>query len=379
MRDDVAAVLAGDERYAVACARAEAFADSLPDGSVNLLVLDPPYYGVKDEDWDNAWPSEEAFLSWMGEQCARWRRVLAPNGSLYVFAKPQATRRGATMGSRVEAVVSQHLAVVNRITWRKPPYSTKAEMFDKPTMRAFFPASEVVIFAEQYGADSVAMGEAQYDAKCDELRGFVFEPLRSYLDGERERAGFDHAACNAATGNQMAGHYFSRIQWTLPTAANYDKLRTALNRGRLSSDEVLRREYESLRREYELLRRPFAVTSEVPYTDVWDYATVGHHEGKHPCEKPHDMARDIVTASSRPGDVVADFFAGSGRFLEWAVKLGRRAIGCDMSEHWAAVAAARCAAAAEGAPYKPPPRPDRVVLAKVVPPVPQLALFDRVG
>jgi hypothetical protein len=100
---EVEDVLEGSAPYAVACARAEAFVDALPSGCVNLAVLDPPYFGMKAEAWDHAWANEEAFLAWMDAQCARWSRVLAPNGTLYVFAGTQATRRGATMASRVWA------------------------------------------------------------------------------------------------------------------------------------------------------------------------------------------------------------------------------------------------------------------------------------
>src|SRR5690606_33469343 len=61
---------------------------SLPDGSVNLIATDPPYFRVKNEAWDRAWKSEREFLRWFGSLCREWRRVLAPNGSLYVFASP---------------------------------------------------------------------------------------------------------------------------------------------------------------------------------------------------------------------------------------------------------------------------------------------------
>lgn len=376
-------VLGGVARFHIARARAERFADRLPAGCVNLLVLDPPYYGMKDEAWDNVWPSEETFLTWIGEQCARWRRVLAPNGSLYVFAKPQATRRGATMASRVEAMLAEHFAVLNQITWRKPNLVDNKcpPKCGNDLQRNFVGFSERVIFAEQYGADSKAMGEAQYDARCDELRGFVFEPIRAYLDEERERAGLSRAQVDAALGNQMSGHYFSRSQWTLPTEPNYEKMRAAFNRalgarGRallgkphdvLAKEyealareyQVLRREYDDLKAEFQRLRRPFSVSAKVPYTDVWDYPTVGHYKGKHPCEKPRDMAHDIVAASSRPGDVVADFFSGSGQFLGEAVRLGRRAIGCDMDERWARATRDRCAAAAACAPAEEGAAPAR--------------------
>ena len=53
---------------------------------------------------------------------------------------------------------------------------------------------------------------------------------------------------------------------------------------------------------------------------------------KHPWEKPADMLRQIITASSRPGDLVADFFMGSGSTIKAALSLGRRAIGVELEE-----------------------------------------------
>jgi len=43
------------------------------------------------------------------------------------------------------------------------------------------------------------------------------------------------------------------------------------------------------------------------YTDVWTHKPVQSYPGKHLCEKPADMLEQIINASSRPGDVVADF------------------------------------------------------------------------
>ncbi len=48
-----------------------------------------------------------------------------------------------------------------------------------------------------------------------------------------------------------------------------------------------------------------------------------------PTQKNESLLRRIVRASSRPGDLVADFFCGSGTTLVVAEQLGRRWIGCD--------------------------------------------------
>lgn len=94
----------------------------------------------------------------------------------------------------------------------------------------------------------------------------------------------------------------------------------------------LNRQYASLLEEYKSLRRYFSVSAAIPYTDVWMHKPVQFYPGKHPCEKPADMLRQIITASRRPGDLVADFFMGSGSTIKAALSLGRRAIGVELEE-----------------------------------------------
>jgi hypothetical protein len=52
----------------------------------------------------------------------------------------------------------------------------------------------------------------------------------------------------------------------------------------------------------------------------------------HAWQKPDELAERFVRHASRPGDLVVDPFAGTGTFLLAAARLGRRAVGCDISE-----------------------------------------------
>jgi site-specific DNA-methyltransferase (adenine-specific) len=302
---------------------------TLPSKSVNLIATDPPYYRVKSESWDRQWKTAKDYLSWLDKVLKEFQRVLASNGSLYLFASPQ-------MAARVECLVAERFDVLNRITWGKDAGWHRGS--DKEVLRSFFPASEAIIFAEQIGSDSEALG---YDRKCDELRGFVFEPLRAYLDGERRRAGVEKEDCNVACGfSRSAGgmasrHYFSQSQWCLPTEEHYVAMQQLFGTGHLQ------REYESLRAEYESLRRPFSVSADVPYTDVWDFKTVTYRHGKHVCEKPLDLCRHIVRSSSRAGGTVLDAFCGSGSMGEAALLEGRNFIGCEKDGVWAERAGVR--------------------------------------
>jgi adenine-specific DNA-methyltransferase len=78
-------------------------------------------------------------------------------------------------------------------------------------------------------------------------------------------------------------------------------------------------------------------TKGLPQRDVWDIsiiAGVGNERLGFPTQKPEALLRRIVETTSRPGDLVADFFCGSGTALAVSEKLGRRWIGCDLSR-WA--------------------------------------------
>jgi site-specific DNA-methyltransferase (adenine-specific) len=67
-------------------------------------------------------------------------------------------------------------------------------------------------------------------------------------------------------------------------------------------------------------------------TDVWWHTIVsptGREKTGYPTQKPEGVLRRIVGASSRPGDWVLDFFAGSGTTGAVARHLGRRFVLVD--------------------------------------------------
>lgn len=55
-------------------------------------------------------------------------------------------------------------------------------------------------------------------------------------------------------------------------------------------------------------------------------------DNKYPTEKSEKFLQRILEASSNPGDLVADFFCGSGTTLSVAEKLGRKWIGTDLGK-----------------------------------------------
>lgn len=288
---------------------------TMDDNSVDLILTDPPYFKVKGEPWDNQWAKPTQFLAWLDTVLEQFQRIMKPNGSLYLFASPQ-------MSARVEVLIGERFNVLSSIRWVKESGWHKKTR--KEDLRSYLSPWEACIFAENFGADPYAPLPRGVQ--------IAHEPVRSYLAQEFERAGWKGTDLNRICGTaSIAGrHFAARSQWQFPEPYHYKALQDAAPPG------VLQRDYLELRSEYEALRSPFSVTAETPHTDLWDFKPVRPYPGKHPCEKPQAMLEHIITASSRPGAVVFDAFAGSGSTGIAALRLGCQFIGCEMSpEHHA--------------------------------------------
>ena len=109
--------------------------------------------------------------------------------------------------------------------------------------------------------------------------------------------------------------------------------------------------------------------ADVYVRDVWDdelkpVINVSTERLGYDTQKPEALLARIIRASSNPGDLVADFFCGSGTTLAVAEKLRRRWIGSDLSKfaiHTTRKRLMEIAASKdlenEGQPYGQPPRP----------------------
>ena len=304
---------------------------TLPDNSVDLIVTDPPYFKVKNLDWDRQWKKPTDFLEWLDIVLGEFHRLLKPNGSLYLFASPQ-------MGRKVANTIEQRFSILSEIRWVKDAgWHNKTE---KEAIRSYLAPWEAVIFAEHYGAEGYAKGEAGYRRKCDEAARIVFG---KYITSVRVKNSLTMKDLTAAVGAHGAvNHGGACSNWengfNVPTLDHYNKLQSIF-------PSCFDREYEDLRREYEDLRRPFNISPDVPYTDVWTFPTVQAYPGKHECEKPAAMIRHIVEASSRPGAVVLDAFAGSGVVGEACGQTGRDVILIEKDRKWYKRSKQRTAAA----------------------------------
>ena len=85
---------------------------------------------------------------------------------------------------------------------------------------------------------------------------------------------------------------------------------------------------------HRLPRQTTKRSPEAPMRDVWNLsilAPVSKERLGYPTQKPLTLLERVIKASSNPGDVVLDPFAGCGTTVDAAQRLGRQFVGVDIS------------------------------------------------
>jgi adenine-specific DNA-methyltransferase len=327
---------------------------SLPDNAVSLILTDPPYHSTKKHNifGDTAFAEDQHYLEWMAEYAGEWRRVLKSNGSLFCCC-------ASSMSARLEGKLSKHFNVLSHVVWTKPNdpgFDGWKGKMKKEALRQWYAHSERILFAEPA------------------VEGNLFRsPFAQLLRDSRQRAGLSMHELTAIIGaHGKVNHGGAVSNWeagrNTPSRDQYEKMRAAI----LATGRV------SFMPPFEDAIRVFTMDASKEFTDVWTFPSVRPYKGKHPAEKPVAMLEHAIEATTYPGDIVLDCFAGSGSTAIAALKLGRRTMSMEIEREWATTVATRVQTMREGnmAPTKLEVGPLPARLKKKTS---QLPLFEAAG
>ena len=259
---------------------------------IKLVYIDPPFATRQDfmKDKEKAYRDKVAgamFIEFLRRRLILIRELLAQDGTIYVHLD---TKKGHYIKAVMDEVFGEH-NFQNEIVWKRTPFagSSKARAAKFPVNHDsiyFYSRSESYAFAHKY-EDYSAAYKARF--KYQDKNGFYRKTsLKTYSPETEARLRAEDKFIEPV----QAGAYPSYKQYL----------------------------HESKGKQVEDIWMDLNIDNPMAQTrSDFNYPTI----------KPESLLERIITASSAPGDIVMDCFAGSGTTPTVAEKLGRRWIAMD--------------------------------------------------
>ena len=324
----------------------------IPDGSVDLVLTDPPY-NIGKGKWDKI-PN---YIEWCGKWLKECQRILKPSGTLYLWHNDieQSSELVVWIKNNTDFVFNSmnvwDKGDFRALSWKNPSCESD--------LRTWFNTCEYCYcFVKKQGLSANDCNKAvrRYGVNYNliNLRNY-FKSIAEFIGAKstkqiNEKANtrkFEHAfyVFGRKAVIEKSGKYdhqtrVGSCQWEFPNRENYNELTELFN---LRDFEGFR-EYDDLLKEYNKSRYIHNVDKE--HNNVWK-STKKNNGKQHSCKKPIDILERIIKVSSNYGDMVVDLFMGSGSTGVACVNTNRRFIGIELDEGYFNIAKKRIEEAQE--------------------------------
>jgi adenine-specific DNA-methyltransferase len=249
----------------------------------------------------------DSYLKWFYETVALLRELLADTGSLYVHLDYHVSPYAKVV---LDEVFGSDM-LVNEITWRRANAHNDPRRYGVITDTILFYAkSSNYKWNDQYVPYSQAYIESHWKQKDESGRRYRLIPLDAPRHGD-------------------GGNLIYEWKGKLPAPSrSWSCVREKME----EYDKAGRIAYTSTGTP--CLKRYIDETPGAPVQNLWDdippVNPMAVERVGYPTQKPEALLERVIRASSESGDLVADFFCGSGTTPAVAEKLGRRWIAGDL-------------------------------------------------
>ena len=269
------------------------FLESLEDESVDLIIVDPPYFKIVKDDWDNQWKTEQEYLDWCKVWTEECFRVLKPKGCFYVWGTTKADtflRYKLDILNNIKGAYYQ-----NWIIWHydwggrtKKNFARKHE-----DLLMYSKGKEFTFNADDVREERAVKTNMALSRKIKLLEKIIADPNTEFNEKDKK-------------------------SWK---TYRFDKL-----------------DPSSYQSELDILRSKNATfqKGKIP-TDVWmknNHTTSKEYAGWHSTQKPLALLERIILANTNPGEVVLDCFSGSGSTMIAAKRHGRSFVGAEIDQDY---------------------------------------------
>lgn len=290
--------------------------DPLVKGQIRLIYIDPPYNTGADFEnrqqefaYSDRFKTEE-YLTFMRERLLLMKELLAEDGSIYVHLDSRMVFHVKLLMDDIFGI-SSFKGMITRKKCKSKNY-TKKTYGNISDYILFYTKSDNPVWNRPYDSWSAEKEEKEYPY-IEEETGRRYKKVPIHAPGIR----------NGTTGTEWRG--------MMPPAGKHWQFTPDKLDEMDANNEIYWSSTGNPRRKVYLDQ-----SKGIPVQDIWlDYLDINNQntlQTGYPTEKNLDMLKRIVEASSNPGDLVLDCFAGSGTTLVAAEELGRNWIGVDIGD-----------------------------------------------
>lgn len=251
-----------------------------------------------------------AYLAMMAPRLVELRRVLRPTGSLYLHCDPTASHY---LKALLDAIFGP-TAFKNEIIWKRTSAHSSANRYGA--------VHDVLLF---YAKSEKHTWNQQFSTFGDRYLKEFYTHVDA--DGRRWRRS---DLTGAGVSNGITGKPWRGIDVTAK-GRHWAMIPKELDR----LDSIGKIHWPKKKNGIPMLKRYLEDQQGIPLQDVWTDIKPLHNlaaERLHyPTQKPESLLKRLILASSNPGDVVLDAFCGCGTTIQASQDNGRRWIGIDIS------------------------------------------------
>jgi len=301
-------------------------------GKVDLIYIDPPFDAGADFTMDvpigdgnetvekdqstlemvayrDMWgKGTDSYLHMMFERLTLCKELLSEHGSIYIHCDPR-------VNSALRLIMEELFGTerfVNEIIWQR---STAHNMRTTGYVRCndtilFFSKSDTFNFTEQY----VPYSDAQLARYKRDETGRLYKAENLTFSSRNRSRQFDWRGTKPPDNRSWG--------------ASIEQLEAWWAEGRILKKQDGSPRMDGLKIYLDETKGGSPVTTN--WTDIDRIGNTSDERCDYPTQKPEALLERIINASSKPGDLVADFFCGSGTTGAVAERLGRRWIMSDL-------------------------------------------------
>lgn len=273
--------------------------NKIADNSVDLILCDPPYYKVISEKWDNVWKTKEDYIEWCKKWFLKSYNKLRIGGSFYLFGYFRILVLLVPLLQELGFSLRQQIIIDKGIKSVSGRATKNYKMFPNVTESILFLVKDNIPYS------------------------------RNFLKIRQKELGLTSKEINEALGVKSNGGGM----WSIYTGKNIcEQFPTKELWGKLQ--KILQFDLP-----YEKISQTF--NAEMGITDVWKDIDFYKEERFHPTQKPINLLKRIIKASSNENDVVLDCFMGSGSTGVACINTNRNFIGIELDDNYFKIAEER--------------------------------------